>query len=199
MNVEIRDVLSEDFDITSIVLGAASHPYRFTIEGQRSLIWHFDNIMLPDSNSNEPASHGFISFKVQQQPDLPEGTLLENAADIYFDFNAPIRTNNSTHLIGDEVSTWVVLGTEITSNALESNWDLSIFPNPTEQLLTLRSNAEMNSVAIYSTQGQQLQVWKNIANPNQIELNLSAWPAGMYWIEINGEKGRQLRKVVKMK
>ena len=199
VNVEIRDVLSEDFDITSIVLGAASHPYRFTIEGQRSLIWHFDNIMLPDSNSNEPASHGFISFKVQQQPDLPEGTLLENAADIYFDFNAPIRTNNSTHLIGDEVSTWVVLGTEITSNALESNWDLSIFPNPTEQLLTLRSNAEMNSVAIYSTQGQQLQVWKNIANPNQIELNLSAWPAGMYWIEINGEKGRQLRKVVKMK
>ena len=65
--------------------------------------------------------------------------------------------------------------------------------------MTLRSNAEMNSVAIYSTQGQQLQVWKNIANPNQIELNLSAWPAGMYWIEINGEKGRQLRKVVKMK
>ena len=31
--------------------------------------------MLPDSNINEPASHGFVKFKIAQQPDLEIGTL----------------------------------------------------------------------------------------------------------------------------
>lgn len=55
--------------------------------------------MLPDSNVNEAASHGFTSFRVKQVPNLPVGTLIENSAAIYFDFNAPVITNTSWHTI----------------------------------------------------------------------------------------------------
>lgn len=108
-NIVIRDTLSTNFDIATVRSGASSHNYHFRIYGQRILEWTFPNIMLLDSNRNEPLSHGFIRFKVSQVPNLPLGTTLENSAGIYFDFNAPIITNTYAHTL-DSLSTilnWV--------------------------------------------------------------------------------------------
>ena len=58
--------------------------------------------MLPDSNVNEPASHGFVKFTVSQQPGNPMGTVINNQAAIYFDFNDPIFTNIYSHTVGDD-------------------------------------------------------------------------------------------------
>ena len=50
---------------------------------------------MPDSTTNEPESHGYIKFKINPQEDLTLGTQVENFADIFFDFNDPIRTNTT--------------------------------------------------------------------------------------------------------
>jgi uncharacterized repeat protein (TIGR01451 family) len=97
--VVIRDTLSTDLDIFSVQSGVSSHNYTFRMYGPRVLEWTFNNIMLPDSNVNEPNSNGFITFKVNQIANLPVGTLIENNAAIYFDFNAPIITNTMAHHI----------------------------------------------------------------------------------------------------
>lgn len=97
--VVVRDTLDEDFDIRSISTGTCSHPYTFRMYGPRVLEWRFDDILLVDSTTNEPGSHGFIQFSVKQNRDLPNGTLLTNDADIYFDFNVPVITNNTTHVV----------------------------------------------------------------------------------------------------
>ncbi|MBL4752230.1 MAG: SBBP repeat-containing protein [Flavobacteriales bacterium] len=99
--VVIRDTLTTDLDIFSVVSGVASHNYTFRMYGPRVLEWTFDNILLPDSNTNEPQSNGFITFTVAQNPDLPNGTVIKNSADIYFDFNAPVITNQTSHRIND--------------------------------------------------------------------------------------------------
>jgi len=57
------------------------------------LVFHFENILLPDSTVNEPASHGFVQFRINQLTDNPIGTVIENTADIYFDLNKAIVTN----------------------------------------------------------------------------------------------------------
>ncbi|MCP4440059.1 MAG: T9SS type A sorting domain-containing protein [Aureispira sp.] len=98
--VIIRDTLPMELDIFSLREGAASHDYVFRMHGPRVLEWVFPNIMLVDSVANEPESHGFVSFKVKQNQDLPIGTTIENNAGIYFDFNAPIITNKTLHTIG---------------------------------------------------------------------------------------------------
>jgi hypothetical protein len=77
----------------------ASHDYDFTINDGREMEWTFNNILLPDSTTNEIESHGFIKFTVNQIPNLAEGVILENTAAIYFDFNDPIITNTSQHTI----------------------------------------------------------------------------------------------------
>jgi uncharacterized repeat protein (TIGR01451 family) len=97
--VVIRDTLSMDLDVFSVRSGASSHDYSFRMYGPRVLEWTFNNIMLPDSNVNLIGSNGFVTFKVRQVPNLPVGTVIENSASIYFDFNAPIFTNTSWHTI----------------------------------------------------------------------------------------------------
>ena len=42
-----------------------------------------------------------MTFTVDQVLDLPVGSVIENAVDIYFDFNEPIRTNTTRHEIFD--------------------------------------------------------------------------------------------------
>jgi uncharacterized repeat protein (TIGR01451 family) len=103
--VVIRDTLDTDLDIFSVTPGASSHEYSFTMYGERVLQWTFNNIMLPDSFSNEEESHGFITYTVNQQPDLEDGTEITNSAAIYFDSNEPVITNTTLHTINHCVFT----------------------------------------------------------------------------------------------
>lgn len=109
-NVVIRDTLSPWLDPTSIRPGASSHPYRFELAGEGVLIFDFQNILLPDSNVNEPASNGFVEFRILPRTDAPLETDLYNQAAIYFDFNDPIFTNTTQHRLGENfvsILTWM--------------------------------------------------------------------------------------------
>ncbi len=102
-NIVVRDTLSQNLNIYSVQTGVSSHNYSFRMYDQNILEWTFSNIMLPDSNNNEVLSHGFLTFSVFQQPNLPDGTIINNSADIYFDFNDPVITNQTTHTINRNV------------------------------------------------------------------------------------------------
>ncbi|WP_338791255.1 T9SS type A sorting domain-containing protein [Bernardetia sp. MNP-M8] len=102
VNIVVLDTLSEFLDIETIRLGMVSHDYKLLIDGDadtRVLRFEFDNINLPDSNSNEPASHGFIKFKIKQKANNSIGTVIKNRAAIYFDFNSPIITNTISNKV----------------------------------------------------------------------------------------------------
>ncbi|MEL6862891.1 MAG: hypothetical protein AAFP19_00670 [Bacteroidota bacterium] len=94
-NVFILDTLSEHLDWTTFKLGAYSHPMDFCMEGQGSAVlrFEFNDILLPDSSTNLLESQGFVRFSIKALPNTPLETDIENNADIYFDFNPPIRTN----------------------------------------------------------------------------------------------------------
>ncbi len=101
-NVVIRDRLDPSLDLSTLNIGIASHDYSFVVEGngQPELVWRFKNIMLPDSTADEPGSHGFVKFKIRPLPTLPDGTVIKNSADIIFDFNSPVVTNEVFNTIG---------------------------------------------------------------------------------------------------
>ncbi|WP_246000443.1 DUF7619 domain-containing protein [Pontibacter diazotrophicus] len=101
--VVVVDTLSEYLDLSTLQIGSASHGYTYEVSGKgRPVItWTFQNIMLPDSTSDEPGSHGYIQFSIKPKADLPEKTVVENFADIFFDFNSPVRTNVTVNRIYD--------------------------------------------------------------------------------------------------
>jgi uncharacterized repeat protein (TIGR01451 family) len=123
--VVLRDTLSEFLDISSIKTGASSHKYSWAIEGQNVLIFRFDNILLVDSFRNVAASQGFVSFKINQKKDVTLGSKINNLADIYFDYNAPIRTNKTLHTVGKDF----IVSVLETKSALP-NVQINVFPNP---------------------------------------------------------------------
>ncbi len=98
--VVVVDTLSPLLDPRTLEIGASSHPYHLEIYPGGILHFVFQPIALPDSNVNEVESHGYLKFKIRQQPDLPDGTVIENTAAIYFDQNAPVFTNTAFHTIG---------------------------------------------------------------------------------------------------
>ncbi|MEM6725767.1 MAG: hypothetical protein AAF598_17130, partial [Bacteroidota bacterium] len=100
-NILIRDTLPVYLDAYSLVMGSSSHEYSYDIINGRVLVVRYDNIMLPDSNVNEPASNGYFKFRIKQKPDLPIGTRILNSAAIYFDFNQPIITNTTFHEVNE--------------------------------------------------------------------------------------------------
>ncbi|PVY39655.1 DUF7619 domain-containing protein [Pontibacter virosus] len=101
--IVVVDTLSEHLDLSTLQVGATSHPGRVAVSGKGRpvLTWTFDNIMLPDSTADEPGSHGYILFSIKPKADLAEKTLVENFADIFFDFNSPIRTNVTQNRVYD--------------------------------------------------------------------------------------------------
>jgi len=100
--VVIRDTISPHLDMASLLLGVSSHSYDLEIHNGNMLKFIFNNILLVDSFTNEPLSHGFLKFKISQRDSLPPGTLIYNDAAIYFDFNEPIITNETYHEIEED-------------------------------------------------------------------------------------------------
>ncbi|MEM7102977.1 MAG: hypothetical protein AAF502_07610 [Bacteroidota bacterium] len=98
-NVIIRDRISNKLDLSTFEFLASSHDVEVFIEPDREVVFKFDNIMLPDSNVNEPASHGFVKYNINHIEDLPSENEIENTAGIYFDWNPPIITNTTLNTI----------------------------------------------------------------------------------------------------
>jgi hypothetical protein len=65
------------------------------------LTWTFNPINLPDSTTDLLGSNGYIRFSIKPKENLPEKTKIENFADIYFDYNPPVRTNTTMNTLYD--------------------------------------------------------------------------------------------------
>jgi hypothetical protein len=92
--VVIRDQLSPLLQRGTLEVLATSHTLtQMTLTSGGLAAFHFDNILLPDSGTNEQASHGYVRFRIRPLPDLAMGSIIQNTAGIYFDLNPPVVTN----------------------------------------------------------------------------------------------------------
>ncbi len=184
--VVIRDTISEWLDIRDIQTGASSHPYTYEIYGENIIKFTFDNINLPDSTTNEVASHGFIKFRIGQQLDNSNGTVINNSAAIYFDYNVPIITNETFHTIGEDYI-------EIVSNKniFVPGVHVDFYPNPFKEAVNIKMTYDDGSVIpdfenktfnLFDTQGQLIRSEDFIGNEHQfLRKGLTT---GLYFFQI---------------
>jgi uncharacterized repeat protein (TIGR01451 family) len=172
INIRITDELDAKIDETSVRIINASHDYRLErINNQ--LTWYFDNIDLPVSVPNTMIGHGYVTFSVKMKPGIQLGDEVPNFASIYFDTNPPIITN-----------TFVTEFYEPLSISTFDN-QVSIYPNPTSDILNFQTNEDINQLKIYSITGQLLQSFEKPAK----QINLSNFTQGIYKLklDINGK------------
>ncbi len=193
--VVIRDTLDTDFDIFTVRSGVASHSYDFRMYGPRILEWTFNNILLPDSGTNEPASNGFVKFSVLQNKDLSDGTEFNNRVGIYFDFNDPIITNTTSHIINRGIFKVFVSGLP----NVEKAHNISVYPNPTNGILTLKGMNSLKSpyqIVVKGMMGNDISE-KKYGIEDEFSLDLSNYSSGMYIIECSYKNGKEIFRVIR--
>ena len=95
--VRVSDILDENiFDLSTVKFGETSHDgvgynWKMKREGNK-LSWDIEGIELPP-NVNAPEGEGYVTFTVDLKPGLADGTAIKNKAEIIFDKNFPIETN----------------------------------------------------------------------------------------------------------
>ena len=183
--VTIYDTLDSDLDIPSIVSGVSSHQYTMQLMGTGILKWTFNNILLPDSNVNEQASHGFVKFQIHQKPNNPNGTVIKNWAGIVFDFN--------TAVITDTVVLTVTIPVSVQEVKADGN-EISIYPNPSNGIFVVASAAKQSLVQMYNVMGENIYSVK--INSNKTEINLSRQESGIYFIQVKTAEGIKTQKII---
>lgn len=96
INIKVTNQIDPNLDWSTFQLQNLSHPGTVLIRNENQVTFSFDNINLPDATTNEPASHGYIQFKIKPKAGITIGESILNSASIYFDFNLPILTNTVT-------------------------------------------------------------------------------------------------------
>lgn len=183
-NIVVRDTMTDMLDLTTLRLGTSSHPYNLEIRNGNIFEFRFNQIMLPDSFINEPGSHGYLNFSISQKPNLPLGSIINNSAAIYFDFNAPVITNTYFHEIGENFINSAA--TQVFVPGLK----VAIAPNPMDQMAIFDlgdAKFKQGNIELFDTSGKLLR--KQGFDTSKFELRRNGLPAGnlVFKISLDGK------------
>ncbi len=192
INIFIMDTLSANFDLNSLRVVSHSHSLITEILPSNVVNFRFDNIMLPDSNTNEQASHGYVIFEIMPDSNISSGTQVSNTAHIFFDFNPAIITNTVSNTLVNSIP-------NCTVNSIEEieNW-ATAFPNPFSTYIHISTFQELKdaNIQVINFHGQTL-LQKSHIDGNHFTFDLSTLSSGMYFIHLYSEGKRAMMKVIK--
>ena len=185
INVYLMDTISNNLDMSTFQIVASSHsmnPYFY--EGN-IIRFDYPNIMLPDSNANEPLSHGWVIYKIKTKVGLTNGTQIKNTGHIFFDYNTAIVTNTTLNTINTTLS------------VLENKNELKtlIYPNPSSGTVTLSEIEKESTIEVFNVLGEKVI---SVQSQNtSVDLNLSELENGIYFVKVSSGKGVVSKKIVK--
>lgn len=97
-------------------------------------------------------------------------------------------TNNEMYLdTFDFTDEFIIFNTDSFENS-----DFKIYPNPTENLMQIKSNETINNIVIYNVLGKSIL---NTSNPNNIDT--SSLAKGIYFVVVETDKGNGTQKLIK--
>jgi hypothetical protein len=187
--------LSTHLDLSSIEIGASSHPFDLEVYHTGVIKITFNDIKLPnESTPMDPNAFGFIELKIAQQPDNPIGTVIENQAYVIFDYYAPVQTNTTRHII--EAASLDALITEVLPmdliNGLPDwvpDYSIKAYPNPMTDYLILEVEGWTTNrpleLSVYNTSGQLVK--RDVFNDNQYILPRANLSVGSYFYSLSSE------------
>lgn len=189
--VTLKLPIDNNLDLSTFQWIGASHKVTsISADAARLLTIRFDNINLVDSSVSQLGSQGFAAFTLRQKRGLNPGNVINEQANIYFDFNAPVPTNTTLNTIYDPNGI-----REITAGTV------GLYPNPTQGNATLDLSGiteDRVQVRAYDMMGRiALEMpATELQGRKQITIPTSGLSAGVYSIEVTGQ-ARYVAKLVK--
>jgi uncharacterized repeat protein (TIGR01451 family) len=196
--IQLRDTLTARLDAASVEFITSSHSCRFFIHNGNILVWKFANIMLPSKQENEPASNGYVYFRVKAAKGLTIGDSILNRAAIYFDYNLPVITNTQHTLIS--VNKAVITGLNDLFNRGYTSI-LRLYPNPGNKEVFILSTAQLAfkaTAAIFDLSGKKLAAFgeKTLIPGIAVPYTLPLLKKGVYIIRLYGKTINESKLIV---
>lgn len=118
----------------------------------------------------------------------PSSNVTLNAGD-YIQLNPDFEANSTSIFLAQ------IIGCTLGINQNTPN-SFVVFPNPTNNIVTVKSTNGIQNIALYDMNGRILQ---NIIsdNNNEQSIDLSNLPSGIYMMEIKTDFGKSVEKIVK--
>src|SRR5690606_36193495 len=178
-NVVIAMEVNEElYDVSSLRVLNASHDVRAQVRDNVAEFF-FNQIML------DSGGHGNVLLVRRSHTALEEGDAVLSKADIYFDYNYPIITNDAVTVFEEELS----------RDTHELAAFISIYTNPATDSVTIASETKIKSVEWYDFSGRLIRI--SLVNDLSTVQDISSESEGMYFIKIQTEKGVLYHKIIK--
>jgi uncharacterized repeat protein (TIGR01451 family) len=182
-NVVVTNTLDANLDWNSIQILATSHVNRTVITNGSDIEFIFENINLPDVNTDPVGSNGHIAYRIKLINSIGLGDVINNNANIFFDFNAAVETNT--------VQTTIVQNLSVSDQSLN---DVALYPNPAKDVIYFNSKSQITKVKVYNMLGQ---LKLNSLNENgQNSLDVSKLNSGVYFVLLENGNEQVLTKKV---
>lgn len=94
----------------------------------------------------------------------------------------------------DETPTRVTYLNNQIASLNENKIETAIYPNPTSDLITIKSNENLKTIKIWSLDGKN--VFKTKCSGKDITINVVALHSGMYTLQLISEKGQSFKSIV---
>ena len=177
------------FDINTLLITDASHTCHTQISQGNKVQFIFNNIQLPFT---EPDKHGHVAFSIKLKDNLVIGDSIQNKADIYFDYNLPVATNNSISEINYKNVTYIG-----KNNSLQA---ADIYPNPSNGQFAVDFKADIKApvqISVMNVEGKIVYARQiNHQQHSVLSLDLNDLAKGVYLIKAQIEKDLFSKKVV---
>ncbi|WP_460218199.1 DUF7619 domain-containing protein [Psychroserpens sp. MEBiC05023] len=185
INVVVKDEIdTSKYDMSSLVPLNASHEFVTRIFNNNTVEFIFENINLPFDDAN---NDGYVLFKIKTLPSLQSGDTFSNDAEIYFDFNLPIVTNDELTMIAETLDV----------NEHKGENFISMYPNPVTNSVLIESYSSLESVVIYDLNGRQIFKEDFVENKESVTLDMSDLSAGLYLIELKTSSSIINKRILK--
>ena len=165
------------YDVSSLQILNGSHPVEARVNNN-IVEFIFKSINL---NTN---GHGNILLKVKSKETLDVGDTVTKKANIFFDYNFPIETNDANTTFQD-----------LGIGEHNSDASIAIYPNPTKDFVNIKADSDIKSIQIYDVQGRLLMT--SLSNQRTEKFDLSKYSTGIYYLDITTERGNKTQKMIK--
>lgn len=176
-NMVIKEVLSPYLDLTTLQLGATSHPYNLNIVDD-TLIFHMSDLAMAPADDDYIASFGFVKFKLTPKENLVTGTVITNTAALHYGPTMPIETNEVFNTIGENF----VL---VDISTIPKYISIDASPNPFLDYTTFHFdgiNFRTAQINIFDVSGKLVR--NEIINDTPFTLYKNGLTQGVYTFEI---------------
>jgi uncharacterized repeat protein (TIGR01451 family) len=200
IDIVVIDTLDDNLNWTSMMPVFESAKCQVTLgqSGTKKVAkFTFHDINLPTQSSSEVNSSGFFTYTIHTKPGLPVGTQFKNSASIYFDYNAPVKTNTTINTLGS------TLPAVVSNTATEIRQSFTVYPNPASKTFNaiISSDIAGNAIMNIADVTGKVLLTKTVdlqTGTQSVATDVSRLTPGIYFVSLAGNGKVQTQKLVIM-